>query len=109
VAVLMYAPAPSDHGDAAAAPTPTRTASGAQIGWASPEAVSGTITALNAEVLLMGEASVDSGEEPPPVVRVPVLTALSIGFCVAFTVVFGIIPAPILDLTNHASLLFLAH
>ncbi len=39
-------------------------------------------------------------------VRVPLLTTASIGLCVAFTVVFGIIPAPIVDFANHATLLF---
>jgi len=39
-------------------------------------------------------------------VRVPLLTTVSIGLCVAFTVVFGIVPAPIVDFANHATLLF---
>jgi NADH-quinone oxidoreductase subunit N len=39
-------------------------------------------------------------------VSVPPLTALVIGVSVAFTVVFGIIPGPILDFAHHATLLF---
>jgi hypothetical protein len=39
-------------------------------------------------------------------VPVPPLTWLVIGVCVAFTVVFGIIPGPILDFTHQATLLF---
>ncbi|MGH9083128.1 MAG: NADH-quinone oxidoreductase subunit N, partial [Acidimicrobiales bacterium] len=40
-------------------------------------------------------------------VPVPVLTAVAIGLCVAVTVVFGIIPAPLVDFARHATLLFL--
>ena len=40
------------------------------------------------------------------VVPVPPLTALAIGLSVAFTVVFGIIPGPILDFAHQATLLF---
>jgi hypothetical protein len=40
------------------------------------------------------------------VVPVPTLAAVAIGLTVAFTVVFGIIPAPILDFAHHATLLF---
>ena len=63
----------------------------------------------NAELLLAGEAPAATGEETPSVVRVPLLTAVAIGICVAFTVVFGIVPAPLLDFANHATLLFLGH
>ncbi len=47
------------------------------------------------------EAVTDRG-----VVRVPSLTWLAIGLSVAFTVVFGIIPGPILDFAHQATLLF---
>jgi hypothetical protein len=40
-------------------------------------------------------------------VPVPLLTALAIGTCVAFSVVFGIIPGPVLDFAHHATLLLL--
>ena len=40
------------------------------------------------------------------VVPVPALTALVIGVTVAFSVVFGIIPGPILDFAHQATLLF---
>ena len=39
-------------------------------------------------------------------VPVPALTSVAIGLCVAFTVVFGIIPGPILDFAHQATLLF---
>jgi NADH:ubiquinone oxidoreductase subunit 2 (subunit N) len=40
------------------------------------------------------------------VVPVPALTAVALGLCTAFTVVFGIIPGPILDFAHQATLLF---
>ena len=40
------------------------------------------------------------------VVPVPALTVLAVGISVAFTVVFGIIPGPILDFAHQATLLF---
>ncbi len=40
------------------------------------------------------------------VVPVPTLTALAVGMSVAFTVVFGIIPEPILSFAHQATLLF---
>ena len=40
------------------------------------------------------------------IVPVPGLTALVIGVSVAFSIVFGIIPGPILDFAHHATLLF---
>jgi NADH-quinone oxidoreductase subunit N len=48
-----------------------------------------------------GESVTDRG-----VVPVPTLTWLAIGLSVAFTVVFGIIPGPILDFAHQATLLF---
>jgi NADH-quinone oxidoreductase subunit N len=110
VAVLMYVSgAPGESGHALADSLPARTDGGAQIAWASPEGVSGTVTTLNDELLLAGEASAPSGEETPTVVGVPVLTSVAIGICVAFTVVFGIVPQPLLEFANRATLLFLGH
>jgi len=109
VAVLMYASsAPGEGGDGAAALS-KRTDGGAQIAWASPDGVSGTITTLNAELLMTDAAVPSTGEETPSVVRVPFLTSVAIGICVTVTVLFGIVPAPLLDFANHATLLFLGH
>jgi hypothetical protein len=69
--------------------------------------VSGTISTLNAEILLADEAPAATGEETPSVVPVPALTAVAIGLCLAVTVVFGVWPAPLLDFCRHATLLFL--
>ncbi len=60
-------------------------------------------------------ASIQVLTDAPPVpeveargpVPVPVLTAVAIGICVAFTVVFGIIPGPIINFAHQATLLLL--
>ena len=110
VAVLMYvSEATGEGGNAIADSLPARTDAGAQIPWASPDGVSGAVTTLDAELLLAGDAPAPTGEEVPTVVRIPVLTWVAIGVCLAVTVVFGIVPGPLLDLANHATLLFLGH
>jgi NADH-quinone oxidoreductase subunit N len=109
VAVLMYAAkAPGDEDGGEVIP-PARTDGGTQIGWATPDGVSGTVTTLNAELLLTGDAPGPEGEVTPSIVKVPFLTSVAIGVCVGATVIFGVVPAPLLDLAHHASLLFLAH
>jgi len=112
VAVLMYAsaaPGDGDNADDTGRGPSKRTDAGAQIGWASPDGVSSTITTLNAELIMTGVQAPFTGEETPSTVRVPFLTAVAIVVCVTVTVLFGIVPAPLLDFANHASLLFLAH
>jgi NADH-quinone oxidoreductase subunit N len=107
VAVLMYASsAPSEGGSGDEVVQPP---SPVQIGWATPEGASGTVTTLNAEIVLAGEAPAPSGEASPSLVRIPALTAMVIGVCVSFTVVLGIVPGPLLDFAKHASLLYLGH
>jgi NADH-quinone oxidoreductase subunit N len=112
VAVLMYGsdesgePADAEVGAVAA---PAGAAAGMPAAWASPAGVAGTVTTLNAELLLAGEAAAVTGEEAPSVVPVPFLTTVAIGTCVVVTVLFGIVPAPLLDLANHASLIFVSH
>ncbi len=59
-------------------------------------------------------ASLQTLTDAPPIggggragqVPVPWLTSLVIGVSVAFTVVFGIVPEPILDFAHQATLLF---
>jgi NADH-quinone oxidoreductase subunit N len=46
-----------------------------------------------------------SAEVADRVIQVPLLTSVAIGICVAFTVVFGIIPGPIVDFAHQATLL----
>ena len=104
VAVLMYAP----RADEREQPPAARTAPDAGSSpWASPGAVSGTISTLNAEILLADQAPAATSEETPSVVPVPALTAVAIGLCLAVTVVFGVWPAPLLDFCRQATLLFI--
>jgi NADH-quinone oxidoreductase subunit N len=109
VAVLMYAggEAEVDGADGATQPAPTE--HGTAVGWATPESVSGSVTTLNAQLLLADEAAPATGETVPSVVKVPALTGLAIGLCLAVTLIFGFAPAPLLDFANHATLLFLGH
>jgi NADH-quinone oxidoreductase subunit N len=97
VAVLMYAGPDS-------APVEASGGSGEAIAWASPDGVSGTVTALNTQLVLADETP-----EEQQAVPVPPLTAVALGLCVAVTVVFGVIPGPVVDFANHATLLFLGH
>jgi NADH-quinone oxidoreductase subunit N len=111
VAILMYAPgtkAVGESGDAIASPDRT-TPAGGQIGWASPEGLSGTITTLNAELVLADEPAAATAEATPSVVPVPALSAIAIGICLAATVAFGLVPGPLLDFAKHATLLFIGH
>ncbi len=39
-------------------------------------------------------------------VKVPALSVIAIGVCVAVTVLFGFLPGPLTDFANHATLLF---
>jgi NADH-quinone oxidoreductase subunit N len=107
VAVLMYVSGAPD--ESATGATPARTDGGAQIGWATPDGAGATITSLNGELLLASDPAAPTGEETPSVVKIPALTSVAIGICLAFTVVFGLLPGPLLDFANHATLLFLGH
>jgi NADH-quinone oxidoreductase subunit N len=121
VVVAMYSPvgavgdvsdgdaAPFLSGDAPApvsTPAPiasARTArSGSRIGAASSETdPADTVASLSVLTEEPPEASVAER-----VVAVPQLTMVALGLCVAFTVVFGIIPGPIVDFAHSATLLF---
>ncbi len=56
---------------------------------------------------VLTDAPPDADVEDRGPVPVPVLTAVVIGTCVAFTLVFGIIPGPILNFAHEATLLLL--
>ena len=56
---------------------------------------------------VLTDAPLDADVEDRGPVPVPVLTAVVIGTCVAFTLVFGIIPGPILNFAHQATLLLL--
>jgi NADH-quinone oxidoreductase subunit N len=108
LAVLMYAG--STRGDGAGAgPEAAPVDQAITAAWASPEAMSGTVTTLNREILLTAEPAAPFGEDTPSVVPVPALSGVAIGLTVAVTVVFGIWPAPLVDFAHAASLLFIGH
>jgi NADH-quinone oxidoreductase subunit N len=80
---------------------------------ATPVPPSGIISGATADAPADTVASLSVLTEAPPepsvaerVVAVPRLTVAAIGLCVAFTVVFGIIPGPIVDFAHQATLLF---
>jgi len=72
---------------------------------AAPDRADGTQAVAGIQVLTDAAPSADVEARGP--VPVPLLTALAIGTCVAFSVVFGIIPGPVLDFAHHATLLLL--
>jgi NADH-quinone oxidoreductase subunit N len=65
---------------------------------------------LNSSLLLEGDdeatAPTAPSEAPGTRISVPLPAAVAIGICVAVTVVFGIIPAPVVDFAHKATLLF---
>ena len=105
VAVTMFSPVGSigsavDGGDPTQAPegtVPAGTDSG-DTGDAGEEVGTSLRVLTDAPP---SESVIDRGDVP-----VPPLTALVIGVSVTFTIVFGIIPGPILDFAHHATLLF---
>jgi NADH-quinone oxidoreductase subunit N len=60
-----------------------------------------------ASIQVLTDAAPEVEVEARGPVPVPALTAAAIGICVAFTVVFGIIPEPILNFAHQATLLLL--
>ncbi len=102
VALLMYAP----DGEPSTGPAPAPelvTVGGAAL----PDfgAQTETRRELNAALLLERPAGAgEPGEAPAR--RVPWPAGVAIGICLAVTVVFGIIPAPLVDFAHKATLLF---
>ncbi len=60
-----------------------------------------------ASLEVLTDAPPSAEVEARGVVPVPALTSVAIGLCVGFTVVFGIVPGPILDFAHRATLLLL--
>jgi NADH-quinone oxidoreductase subunit N len=128
VSVLMYAPS-EETGAVTPAGAPQLVTAGAGGGTSASgfEAATATRTRLNAALLLEhdgarvgaeeagdhGPAGEPNGgveeaeEEERSQVAVPWPAVVAIGICVAVTVVFGIIPAPLVDFAHKATLLFL--
>jgi NADH-quinone oxidoreductase subunit N len=119
VAVLMYTPVrsatapageevPSGSLGAFGSAQPAPDAGGAPSGGATQ------ITQLNAGLLLddapvviVEDDLVGETADDQSVVKVPATIAVAVGVCLAVTVVFGIVPAPIVDFAHKATLLFL--
>ena len=60
-----------------------------------------------ASIQVLTDDAPDDVVEVRGLVPVPALTAVAIGICVAFTVVFGVVPGPVLNFAHHATLLLL--
>ncbi len=107
LAVTMFSPvgADGDEPDVGAADAPGGAGSPAGGGGAAPAGRPTGDTVADLQVLT------DAPPEPDVaargVVPVPAATAVAVGLCVAFSVVFGIIPGPILDFAHDATLLLL--
>ena len=76
---------------------------------------------LRVTLLMYASPDSDAGDETapagsggvvvaaPPATRqlvIPAGTAIALAICVAFTIVFGLVPAPVIDFAKHATLLF---
>jgi len=80
--------------------------------WSGIERSVAVVDRLNASLVLEAvpsdvASSGASSSGASSSVGVPVATAVAIGLCVAVTLVFGIIPAPVVDFAHRATLLFI--
>ena len=103
LAVTMFSPVGAE-GDAVGADATYGGTSGADDAMGTTSAPDGDRMA-SLQTLTDAPPTVDVESRGP--VPVPVLTTVAIGLCVAFTVVFGIIPGPVLDFAHQATLLLL--
>ncbi len=103
VAVTMFSPV-GEVGDA-----PDRSPGDGTADGAAPAPQMGADVSGNGAVASL---VVLTDDPPAPAVEgrgriaVPGLTAVAVGACVAFSIVFGIVPGPILDFAHQATLLF---
>ncbi len=93
------APAPAGEADV---PRGAPVSAAAESAAAESRASSDPVSSL----AVLTDAAPDESVVARGVVPVPTLTVVALGLTVGFTVVFGIIPAPILDFAHHATLLF---
>jgi NADH-quinone oxidoreductase subunit N len=112
LAVTMFSPV-GDVGDVVEAVGPAGEAVEIGVGsGAVPSTSTSTSTAIGdrdgmASLQVLTDAPPEADVEARGLVPVPPLTAAAIGLCVAFTVVFGIIPGPIVNFAHQATLLLL--
>ncbi|MGB7050964.1 MAG: NADH-quinone oxidoreductase subunit N [Acidimicrobiales bacterium] len=112
--VAMYSPVGLTGDVVASTESDTGTAALAGAGSFGPGAMAAA-EPIGARRSSKGDFTLQALTDEPPdlfvtergVVPVPPLTALCIGICVAFSVVFGIIPGPIVDFAHQATLLFI--
>jgi formate hydrogenlyase subunit 3/multisubunit Na+/H+ antiporter MnhD subunit len=108
LAVTMYSPVgasgdPLDGNLPERAPTATGTATGTTP--APVDRADGNQPVADLQVLTDDAPSAEV--EARGLLPVPPLTAVAIGTCVAFSVVFGVLPGPVIDFAHHATLLLL--
>ena len=117
VAVLMYTPGarrrPRRRARRRRSPGPRRLGAVAARG-GRPSGAPAPITRLNVGAAARRRAAARAEDDRAgdraterPRVRVPATVAVVIVVCLAVTVVFGIIPAPVVDFAHKATLLFL--
>jgi NADH-quinone oxidoreductase subunit N len=94
--VTMFSPV-GDQGDVVAGAAPRGPL---------PPAPGGAVDQM-ASLQVLTAAPEDADVEARGRVPVPALTTTAIGICVVFTVVFGVVPGPILDFARQATLLLL--
>jgi NADH-quinone oxidoreductase subunit N len=109
VAVTMYSPVgaiadPVDDEDGASGPVPPTAAPARDDG--GSDGVADVVPGAMASLQTLTDAPPSEWVEKRGAVTVPPLTWLAIGLAVSFTVVFGIIPGPIVDFAHQATLLF---
>ncbi len=111
VAITMYSPVGS-IGDVPEGETPARSGDGYPAPADGPDGERASVAGDGAMHEAVSNLQVLTDAPPAQsvsirgVVPVPALTTLAVGLSVAFTVVFGIIPEPILDFAHQATLLF---
>ncbi len=100
VAIFMYSPLPTETAPVVAAPAGV---AGAGTGAGGGSAASGS--GGTAGVVVLGGLAL---ADPPETTRIPIPATIYIAlfFCVGFTVVFGVWPAPMIHFARHATLFF---
>jgi NADH-quinone oxidoreductase subunit N len=112
VAVTMYSPVGA-VADPVGAPAPVtggtpdpRSGAAAAPGPGAGPAPDGSDSEAVTSLSVLTDAPPSDAVSRRGAVPVPLLTSVALGLCVGFTVVFGIIPEPILDFAHQATLLF---
>jgi len=104
LAVTMFSPVGA-VGDVADGDTPLLDAPVAQpTGGSTPDASGGD---QPASILVLTDDAPEADVAARGPVPIPALTGVAISLCVAFTVVFGVVPGPIINFAHQATLLLL--